>query len=133
CVDEKLVRIDRTPSHLRDFADIDVAPVEVGVEQAQAVGAARELFERRGPAKNEHLARDLRGRYPDLLAAEQIVLSLTYRLGLQLERVETDIRLGDSKTGLVTARHQRRQHSFLLLIVAEHHNRVQAKDIHMQT
>ena len=48
-VDEQLVGVDGAASHLRDFADIDVAAVEVGVEQAQASVGARLLLDRRGP------------------------------------------------------------------------------------
>ena len=60
-------------AHLRDLAHVDVAAVEVGVEQAQAVGAARDLLERRGAREDQHLVRDLRGRNPDLLARQDVV------------------------------------------------------------
>ena len=131
-VDEQLVGVDGAAAHLRDFADIDVAPVEVGVEQAQAIGAARDLFERRGAREDEHLARDLRGRDPDLLARKNVVLAVAHRLGLQLQRVEPDVRLGHREAGLVLAGNERRQHSLLLLVAAEHHDRVQPEDVHVQ-
>src|SRR5215475_14962797 len=47
-VDEKLVGVDRLASHLLNFAYVDVAPVEVGVEQAQAFGAFCDPVGRRG-------------------------------------------------------------------------------------
>jgi hypothetical protein len=52
--------------------------------------------------------------------------------GLQAERVEAGVRLGDREAGLVAAFDQRRQHAALLLLGAEHHHRVQAEDVHMQ-
>ena len=131
-VDEQLVGVDGAPSHLRDFPDIDVAAVEVGVEQAQAFGAARDLIERRGAGKDEHLARDLRGRNPDLLTRNNVALAVACRLCFQLERVEPDVRLGDGEASLVPACHQRRQHPLLLLVAAEHHDRVQSEDVHVQ-
>ena len=131
-VDEQLVGIDRAAAHLGDFAHVDVAAVEVGVEQAQAFGAARDVIKRRGARQDQHLARDLRGRNPDFLPGQQIVVALAHRLGLELERVEADVRLGDRKAGLVLARDQRRQHALLLLVAAEHHDRIEPEDIHVQ-
>ncbi len=132
-VDEELVGIDGAAPHLRDFARVDVLAVEVRVEKTQALGAALDLLERRGAREDQHLGRDLRGRDPDFLSRHHIaVVAFAHRLGLELERLQSDVGLGDREARLVLPGDQRRQHAPLLLLVAEHHDGVEPEDVHVQ-
>ena len=62
------LEVDRVAAHLVDRANDDAAAIDLGVEQAQPLGLALDLLERRGAGKDEDLVRDLRGRNPDFLA-----------------------------------------------------------------
>ena len=66
----------RFAPHLLDLVDLDAAAIEVGVEQAEAVGRRLHLFERRGARQQQDLVGDLRGRDPDLLAVDDIAVAV---------------------------------------------------------
>ena len=61
-VEEELVGIDRLAAHLVDLAHLDVAAVEIGIEEREPVGALLDLLGRRGAREQQHLVRHLRGR-----------------------------------------------------------------------
>ena len=66
-VEEHFIEVDRVAAHFVDHADGDMAPIQVGVEQAQPMGLALDLVERRGAGEDQYLVGDLRRGYPDLL------------------------------------------------------------------
>ena len=129
-VDEELVGVDALAAHLLDFAHLDLATVQVGVEQAQAFGALA-FFQRLGARQQQNLAGHLRGGDEHLLPMHHIVRALAPGKTLQLEGVQPGVGLGHGKAGLVLASDQRRQHALLLRVAAEHHHRMQAKDVHV--
>ena len=51
--------------------------------------------------------------------------------GLQMCCVEAGIRFGDREAGFLATGDQRRQPTLLLLVVTEHHDRVQPENIHV--
>ena len=123
--------VDRLAPHLRDLAHLDLAAVEIGVEQGHAERRFGDFFERRRARQDQHLFGDLRGRDPDLAARQHVTIATAHRARLQMRRVETGIGLGHRKAGLFAARDQRRQKAALLLVGAENHDRMQPKDVHM--
>jgi len=76
-------------AHLVDLAHLDVAPVEVGVEQRQPG---------RGARQQQNLLGDLRGRDPHFLARYDVFTALPFRLGLQVACIEPGVRLGDGQS-----------------------------------
>ena len=74
-LDEQFVGIDGLAAHLLDLVHRDAAAIEIGVEQAQAVGRALHLFQRRGARQQQNLFGDLRGRNPDLLAVDDVFVA----------------------------------------------------------
>ena len=70
-VDEDGIGIDRLAAHLRNAMNIDLGPVEVGVEDRDAVGRPRAILVFGGPGQQHDLVGDLRGRGPDLLAVDE--------------------------------------------------------------
>ena len=103
-VDEQLVGVDRLAAHLLDLAHLDRAAVEVGVEQAQAVGRLLHLLQRRGAGQQQDLVGDLRGRDPDLLAVDDVAVAVAHGAGLELRGVEAGVGLGDGEAGLAPRR-----------------------------
>src|SRR6478735_6026855 len=67
-INKQLIGVDRASSHLGDFAYIDILSIERRVEKTQAFGSPLDVVDRRSPRQDQHLARNLRGRDPDLLA-----------------------------------------------------------------
>ncbi len=67
----------------------------------------------------------------NLLAGQQVVIAAA--LGAHLDRrgIEPGIGLGHGEARLVLAGDQRRQHAALLFVRAEHHDRLQAEDVHV--
>jgi len=59
------------------------------------------------------------------------VIAALLGAGLEPRRVEACIRLGHGEAGLVLSCDERRQHAPLLLLGAEHDDRVQPEDVHM--
>ena len=123
--------VDRLAAHLLDLARMHALAVEVGVEQAEAVGRVLDLLQRRGARQQQHLVGDLRGGDPHLLAVDDVAVALALGAQLQLRRVEAGVRLGDGEAGLLLAFRHRRQHALALLVVAEHDDRVEAEDVHV--
>ncbi len=72
-----------------------------------------------------------RGRGPDLAARDDVAVAVAHRPRLEPRRVEADIGLGHREAGLFLAGDQRRQKAPLLLVVAEHDDRVQPEDVHV--
>ena len=118
-------------AHLRDLAHLDRAAVEVGVEQGHALRRARRLLERRRAGQDQHLLGDLGGRGPDLAADDDVAVAVAHRPRLEPGRVEPDIGLGHREAGLFLAGDQRRQKAPLLLVGAEHDDRVQPENVHV--
>ena len=123
--------VDGVAAHLVDRTHLDTGAVEIGIEQRQAVGPALHRLERRRAGKQQHLVRDLRGRDPDLRAADDVAPAALLGLGLERRSVEAGVGLGDGKARLVLAARDRRQHPALLLLGAEHDDRVQTEDVHV--
>jgi hypothetical protein len=71
----------------------------------------------------------LRRRRPDLAAGDPVDVAIAHRHGLQTPGVQPGIRFGHTETGTLGAGDQRRQEALLLLLGAEHHNRVQTEDV----
>ena len=130
-LEEQLVGIDGLAAHLLDLVHGDPLAIEIGVEQAQALRRRLHLLQRRGARQQQDLLRDLRGRDPDLLAADDVFVVLAHRAGLQLRGVEPGIRLGDRKAGFFLALDDRWQHALALLPGAEHHHRVKPEHVHV--
>ncbi len=127
----KRFEVDRLPPHLRDLAHLDGAAVEVGIEQGHAERGPRRLLDRGGARQDQHLLGDLGSRNPDLAPGQHVKVAATLGPGLQPGRVEPGIGLGHRKAGFFVAGDQGRQKPALLLIAAEHDDRVQAENIHM--
>ncbi len=128
-VEEDHVGIDSVAAHLLDNANLDLRAVEVGVEEAEALGLARHLLQGRGPRQDQGLIGDLGGRDPDLLPGDDVVLAALVGAQLDLRGVEAGVGLGHRKAGLVLAADQRRQHAVLLLLRAEDDDRLQPEDV----
>ena len=96
-LEEQLVGIDGLAAHLLDLVHGDALLVEIGVEQAQALGRRLHLFQRRGARQQQDLVGDLGGRNPDLLAVDDIFVALPHRAGLQLRGVEPGVGFGHRK------------------------------------
>ncbi|MGX1043962.1 hypothetical protein AB7M41_003668 [Bradyrhizobium diazoefficiens] len=118
-------------AHLLDLVDLDLLAVEVGVEQAEAVGGRAHLFQRRGARQQQDLVRDLRGRDPYLLAVDDVAVVLGDRAGLELGGVEAGIGLGDGEARLLAALDHRRQHALALLLGAEHDDGIEPEHVDM--
>ena len=129
-LDEQFVGIDRLAAHLLDLVHGDALAIEIGIEQAQAVGRALHLFQRRGARQQQDLFGDLRGGDPDLLAVDDVFVALAHRPGLQLRGVEAGVGFGDGKAGLCSP-DDRRQHPPALLLCAEHDHRIEPEHIHV--
>ena len=130
-LEEQFVGVDGLAAHLLDLVHRDALAVEIGVEQAQALGRGLHLFQRRGARQQQDLVGDLRGGDPDLLAVDDVFVALAHRAGLQLRGVESGIRLGDGEAGFVGAGNDRRQHPPALFLGAEHDHGIEPEHIHM--
>ena len=126
---EGLVRIDRVPAHLQDFAHLDLGAVEVGIEQRQTVGRLLAFLDRHGARQQHDLVGLLRGRGPDLLAVDDVMVAFQHRLGLDLRGVEAGIGLGDAEAGARRAVDDRGQPLLLLLVGAVLDDRMQPENV----
>ena len=122
---------DRLPTHFRDFADLDLAAVEIGVEQGHPVRRPRHLLDRGRAGQDQHPLGDLRGRDPDFAARQHIMVAAALGAGFEPGRVEPGVRFGHRKAGLFRAGDQWRQKAALLLVAAKDDNRVQSENVHM--
>src|SRR5580704_8520512 len=85
---KQFVGIDRLAAHLLDLMDGDLATIELGIEQAQAVGRVLHLLQWHGARQHQDFFGDLRGRDPDLLAVDDIFVAGAHRAALQLCGIE---------------------------------------------
>ena len=130
-VDEDLVGVDRLAAHLVDLGDLDLGAVEVGVEQRQAVGRALALLLGRGAGDQQHLVGDRRRRGEGLLAVHDVAVAVALGLGVERRGVEPGVGLGDGEAALDLALDDVGQDALLLLLGAEHHDRVGPEDVEM--
>ena len=72
-------------------------------------------------------------RYPDLLAMHDVSVTLAHGLGFQHQCVEPGVGFGHAEASLVLALNDRWQPARLLFVRPEHHDRVKAEDIQVQT
>src|SRR5688572_15894026 len=121
-VEEHLVRVDRVAAHLLDLAHLDVLAVEVRIEERQpGVGLCQQ----------QHLLRDLRGRNPDLLPRNEVLVAAPFRFHLDLLRVQPGVGLSDGKASALLPGDERRKPAALLLLRAEYDDRIEAEDVHV--
>ncbi len=130
-LEKQLVGIHRLAAHLLDFMHRDAAAIEIGIEQAEAVGRAFHLLQRCGARQQQDLFGHLRRRNPDLLAVDDVFVAGAHRARFQLRGVQPGIWFGNGKAGSILARDNRRQHAPALLVGAEHHHRVEPEHIHV--
>src|SRR3546814_4732157 len=107
--------------------DVDLAAVEVGVEDGYAVGRLGAVLELGRACEQHDSVRDLRGRGPYLLAMDDIPARHLLGEGLDPRRVDPRIGLGEAEAALVFARAEPRHPAGLLLGRALHHYRVRAE------
>ena len=81
--------------------------------------------------QQQHLVGDLRRRDPDLAAIDAVAVAVAHGARLEPRRVEADVRLGHGEAGLLLAGDQRRQKALLLLLGAEHDDRIEPEDVHV--
>ena len=111
--------------------DVDLAAVEVGIEDGDAVGGPSAVFEF-GCAGQEHdLVGHLRRRGPDLLTMDHIAARHLFSKGGDAGGVQARIRLGKAKTALILTGNQARHPAALLLMGALDHDGVGAKEVDM--
>ena len=130
-VDEHLVGVDRLAAHLVDLGDLDLGAVEVGVEQRQPVGRLPALVLGRGAGDQQHLVGDRRRGGEGLLAVHDVAVAVALGLGVERGGVEAGIGLGDGEAALDLALDDVGQDALLLLLGAEHHDRVGPEDVEM--
>src|SRR5690606_20969517 len=128
-VDEELVRVHGLAAHLRDAADLDLVPVEVGIEQADAVHASLALLARRGPREQQDLVCLLRRRGPHLLAVRDVFLPVPLGTRFESGGVEPGIRLGHAEAGLLLTLDERHEHALPLVGRAVDDDRVRPEDV----
>src|ERR1700734_1652177 len=128
-VNEDGVGIDRLAPHLRDALHVDLRAVEIGVEDGNAVGRALAVFVFRGAGQQHDLARDLRGRGPNLLPSYDIAAGNLFREGLDARCIEASVRLGETEGALVFAGDQPRDPARFLLRRALHDDRVRTEQV----
>ncbi len=123
--------VDGLSAHLLDLAHLDILAIEIRIEQRETLGRLLHVLEVGGSCQQQHLVRDLRRRDPDLLAVDAVAIAFARRLRLEPGRVEADVRLRHREAGLLFALDERRQEPALLLLGAEHHDRIEAEDVHV--
>jgi len=89
------------------------------------------LLDGRGAREDEHFVGHLRGRDPDFLAAQDVVVAGTLGARLEARGVQAGVGFGDGEAGFLFALDQRRQHATLLIFGAEDSDRLQAENIHV--
>ena len=127
-VDEHGVGIDALAAHLVDFADLHVVAVQVGIEQRQTVDRFFGFVDILGAGDHQNLVGPLRGRGPDLLAVEDVVITLEHRLGFEARRIQPGVGFGDGETGDVFAFDDGRQPLPFLFLGAEDDDRIEAEN-----
>lgn len=134
-VEEQRVGVDGRAPHLGDLGHLDLRAVEVRVEQAEALAGLGDFVQRRRARQDQDLLRHLRGRDPDLLSAQEVVLSSARGVfdgsRLELQRVETRVGLGDAEACSMLTGDQRHQHATFLLVGPELPHGLEPEYVHV--
>ncbi len=127
-VDEDLVRIDGGAAHLLDLPRLDAGAVELGIEEAHAVGRLGAIGERRGARQQEDAGGDLGERGPDLPAGDHIASPPAPGHRRDPGGVEAGIGLGHAEGADVAALDQGRQEAPALRLAAMLHDDPRRED-----
>ena len=130
-VEENLVGVHCMPAHLLDLGNLDVVPIEVGVEETDAIEWPCTFFDRSGAGKEEYLVGFLGRTCPHLLPVDEVLVTVAFGTGLNVRRIQAGAGFGDAEAGARLAANERWQPPFALFRRAEHHNWVGAKDVHV--
>ncbi len=130
-VDEEHVGIDRRAPELVQLAHFDRRRIEVGEEQAHAVGFLFHIFKGRGAREDEHLLGFARLGGENLAPIDDVIVALAPRRGLDMRDVVAGIRLGHREGGVILAAHDRRQEALFLFLGAVKDDRADAEDREM--
>ena len=84
-LDEQFIGVDGAAAHLGNFTHVDMITIKRRVEETQAFCFPLGRFGRRGARENQHLARHLGGRDPDLLSRKHIVVASANGVGNKVE------------------------------------------------
>src|SRR5258708_5104504 len=112
---EDRIGIHRLAAHLGNSMNIDLRPIEVGVENRDSISRPRAIPVLGRPGQQHDLVCDLRGRGPDLLAMHKVAARNLLREGFDTGGVKSGIRFGETEAALVFARNQPRNPACLLL------------------
>src|SRR5581483_4649235 len=129
--EEQLVGVDGLAAHLLDLMHRDLVAVEIAVEQAEPVGWAAHLLQRRGARQQQDFFGDLRGRNPDLLAVDDIAVALAHRARFQLRGVQPGVWLRHRKAGALLTFDNTGQHAPALLLGPKYDHRIESKHVHV--
>ena len=129
-VNEHLIGVNALAAQLFDFADFNLAAIHVGVEQAQTFRTLA-FFDWCRAREQQYFVGHLSRADPDFLAVNDIVVAFTHCTCLEFQRVEPGIGFCHTEASPVRTCNQRGQPALLLLVGAEHHDGVQAKNIHV--
>ena len=95
--------------------NINFRPIEIGIENRDAIGRTRALFIA-GRSRQQHdLVGDLRGGGPDLLAVNEITPGALLRERLDARGVQSGIRFGEAEAALILPSDQPRNPSRFLV------------------
>src|SRR5258708_29298277 len=130
-VDEDGIGIDRLAAHLGNAMNIDLRPIEVSVEDRDAVGRPRTILIFGGPGQQHDLVGDLRGRGPDFLAVYEVTARYLLSKSLDPGRVQPSVRFGETEAALIFTGDQPRDPARLLLWCALHNDRMGTEQIDM--
>ena len=114
--------IDGGPAHLLDLPRLDAGAVELGIEEAHAVGRLGAIGERRGARQQQDAGRDLGQRGPDLPARDHIAGTPAPGHGRDPGGVEAGIGLRHAEGADVAAVDQGRQEAPALRLAAVFHD-----------
>ena len=128
-VDEELVGVDGFAAHFVDFADFDAAAVEFGVEQAEAVCAFFDMFDRGGAGEEEHALGDLGGADPDFLAVGDVAVAVFFGAGFEVGGVEAGVGFGDGEAGFFAPGDEGGEEAAFLFVGAVDDDGLEAEDV----
>src|SRR3954465_13861799 len=83
--------------------NIDLRPIEVRVENRDAIGRPRTILVFGRPGQQHDLVGHLSGRGPDLLTMNKVAARSLLRERLDTGRVEPGVRLGETEAALIFA------------------------------
>ncbi len=128
-VDEHGIGINRRAAMLWNAPYLDLALVQIGIEQGNAIGGLFAFGLGRGTCQQQNLVGHLCGGRPHLAPGDAVAAFNFFGKGLDAGGIQPRIRLGHAKTHLVLASHQTRQPPGLLLGAAMHNHRVRAEHV----